>query len=71
MDVDLNSTSLCPDGMSKDEEEIYTEVAWWLEGVVHVVISSLGLVCNSISMTVMLSKGTVFEIYYYENSKCH
>jgi len=60
MNMDINSTSLCHDGMSKNEEEIYVEIAWWLEGVVHLVISILGLVANSISMAVMLSKGNIW-----------
>ena len=57
--MDANSTiSLsCEDGMSLAEDEIYVEIAWWLEGVVHLVISVLGLFANSISMSVMLSSG--------------
>ena len=55
--MDKNSTLSCEDGMSLEEEEIYVEIAWWLEGVVHLVISTLGLFANSISMSVMLSKG--------------
>ena len=57
--MDTNSTLLCQDGMSIDEEEIYVEIAWWLEGVVHLVISTLGFFANSISMSVMLSKGNI------------
>ena len=60
MNMEINSTSLCHDGMTIKEEEIYVEIAWWLEGVVHLVISILGLVANSISMAVMLSKGNIY-----------
>ena len=56
MDVN-HTTTLCIDGMSVEEEEIYVKIAWWLEGIVHVAISVIGLVANSISMMVMLSKG--------------
>ena len=57
--MDANSTTSlsCEDGMSLVEDEIYVEIAWWLEGVVHLVISVLGLFANSISMSVMLSSG--------------
>ena len=51
-----NNTSLC-DGMDSSEAEIYTELKWWLEGVVHLAISTIGLVANSLSMAVMLSSG--------------
>ena len=63
--MDANSTiSLsCEDGMSLVEDEIYVEIAWWLEGVVHLVISVLGLFANSISMTVMLSSGKSYFDY--------
>ena len=63
--MDANSTiSLsCEDGMSLAEDEIYVEIAWWLEGVVHLVISVLGLFANSISMTVMLSSGKLYFDY--------
>ena len=54
-----NNTSLC-DGMDSSEAEIYTELKWWLEGVVHLAISTVGLVANSLSMAVMLSSGNYF-----------
>ena len=67
--MDANSTLLCPDGMSVNEEEIYVEIAWWLEGVVHLVISTLGFFANSISMSVMLSKGnTSFSKLSYNHN---
>ena len=62
--MDKNSSLSCQDGMSLEEEEIYVEIAWWLEGVVHLVISTLGLFANSISMSVMLSKGK-FSFYMF------
>ena len=63
--MDTNSTLLCQDGMSIDEEEIYVEIAWWLEGVVHLVISTLGFFANSISMSVMVSKGnnSIYKLF--------
>lgn len=57
--MDVNQTTLCIDGMSVEEEPIYVNIAWWLEGIVHVVISVVGLIANSIAMTVMLSKGKI------------
>ena len=56
-----NNTSLC-DGMDSNEAEIYTELKWWLEGVVHLAISTIGLAANSLSMAVMLSSGKTFLI---------
>ena len=63
--MDANSTTSlsCQNGMSLQEDEIYVEIAWWLEGIVHLVISILGLFANSISMSVMLSKGE-FQFYH-------
>ena len=57
-----NNTSLC-DGMDNNEAEIYTELKWWLEGVVHLAISIVGLVANSLSMAVMLSSGKKGLLY--------
>ena len=65
MNMESNDTFLCTDGMSVDEEEIYIEMQWWLEGVVHLLISVLGLVANSISMSVMLSKGKFIDIHFF------
>ena len=49
--------TICTDGMSIHEDKLYVNIAWWLEGVVHIIISFIGLFANSISMCVMLSKG--------------
>ena len=57
-----NNTSIECDGMDSNEAEIYTELKWWLEGVVHLAISTIGLVANSLSMAVMLSSGKTFLI---------
>lgn len=63
MELEENNTVVCTEGMSVEEEEIYIEMRWWLEGVAHLVISVLGLVANSISMSVMLSKGKFHIIF--------
>ena len=57
--MENNHTTICIDGMSVEEEQIYLNTAWWVEGVVHVVISVVGLFANLISMAVMLSKGNL------------
>ena len=70
--MDENHTTICIDGMSVEEEQIYLKISWWLEGIVHVMISVVGLVANSISMTVMLSKGKhVFKRKMYYKFKIH
>ena len=50
--MENNHTTICIDGMSVEEEQIYLNTAWWVEGVVHVVISVVGLFANLISMVV-------------------
>ena len=47
---------VCECGMSYDEEIIYTEIRWWLEGCIQIIINLFGLIGNLVSIPVLLSK---------------
>ena len=52
----LHTEGICECGMSYDEEAVYKQIQWWLEGCVQVIINIFGLVGNLISIPALLSK---------------
>ena len=51
-----NSTSVpCP-GASDEEMELYKELAWWMDGVIQIVMGVIGIAGNSIAIPILLSK---------------
>ena len=47
----------CSDGMNIEDGEIYqTIIIWWLDGFFHVIICSVGVIANLLSIPVLLSK---------------
>ena len=47
---------LCECGMSYNEEIVYKEIRWWLEGCIQIFINLFGLIGNIVSIPVLLSK---------------
>ena len=45
----------CVDGMNIIDVELYQNVSWWLEGILHIVICAVGFITNLISIRVLLS----------------
>ena len=47
---------LCECGMSYNEEIVYKEIRWWLEGCIQIFFNLFGLIGNLVSIPVLLSK---------------
>ena len=47
---------VCRDNTSYEDMEAFFYVDWWLQGVLHICISIAGLIANSISIPVLISK---------------
>ncbi len=43
--------------------ELVSEIAWWLEGVMQIILGCLGFVANSVAIPILLSKemSTIFN----------
>ena len=54
--VDDIQNMTCTDNTSREEMEMFVFVNWCLEGILQVCISVAGLIANSISIPVLLSK---------------
>ena len=48
---------ICTCGMTFAEEAVFENFRWWLVGVFQIGINTIGLIGNSISLRVLLSKG--------------
>ena len=48
-------THVCS-GATDQEMELYYNMAWWLDGVVQVVMGLVGLLGNSVAIPILLSK---------------
>ena len=46
----------CRDGMNEAYADLYEVIRWWLEGVLHIIICTVGIVANSITIRVLFSK---------------
>ena len=46
----------CTCGMTFDEEQLFEIIKWWAEGVIQIIINTLGILGNFISLLVLLSK---------------
>ena len=46
----------CTCGMTFDEEQLFEIIKWWSEGVIQIIINTLGILGNFISLLVLLSK---------------
>ena len=45
----------CP-GATDEELQLYYELAWWLDGVVQIIMGLVGLAGNSMAIPILLSK---------------
>lgn len=54
--MDTNSTAHVCSGATDQEMELYYNMAWWLDGVVQVVMGLVGLLGNSVAIPILLSK---------------
>ena len=52
----FHDEGLCDCGMTYDEEDVYKELKWWLEGCIQIIVNIFGLVGNLVSIPVLLSK---------------
>ena len=46
----------CVDGASKNDEELYQTIRWWMDGTVHIIICTIGFIANLVSIRVLLLK---------------
>ena len=46
----------CTCGMTFDEEQLFEIIKWWSEGVIQMIINTVGILGNFISLLVLLSK---------------
>ena len=46
----------CTCGMTLDEEQLFEIIKWWSEGVIQMIINTLGILGNFFSLLVLLSK---------------
>jgi len=53
-------------GATEDEMKLYYQLAWWMDGVVQVVMGLIGLAGNFIAIPVLLSK----KLNRYRFSRC-
>ena len=51
-----NETTFICSGATDQEMELYYKMAWWLDGVVQVVMGLIGLLGNCVAIPILLSK---------------
>ena len=54
--INSNFTIKCAEPLTEDEMKEIEVIQWWLDSVIHIVISVIGLIANLMSIPVLLSK---------------
>jgi len=58
MESDSNdsTTAYVCTGASEEEMQLYSQLAWWMDGVIQIVVGLIGLAGNTVAIPILLSK---------------
>ena len=58
MESDSNdsTTAYVCTGASEKEMQLYSQLAWWMDGVIQIVVGLIGLAGNTVAIPILLSK---------------
>ena len=63
MDVNNSSSNVTCDPLTEGEIELYTRVSWWVDGLLEILVGSIGLLANGLAIPILLSRAmnTIFN----------